>query len=191
VAARGSATLPSGCLRFINAEPSALFSPSAEDLWTSEFVRVTPPELRPLTVVEVTEKSVIEDFALMRTAVRGLRERGFRVAVDDAGAGYSGLQTMVEIEPDFIKLDMSLTHGIEHSVVKQKLVATLSDFCRRAEIGLVAEGVETHAQLGVLHDLAVPFGQGFLFGRPASPYPLRESFAPEPDDLLPPAASSA
>jgi EAL domain-containing protein (putative c-di-GMP-specific phosphodiesterase class I)/CheY-like chemotaxis protein len=187
MAARGSAALPGNCLRFINAEPSALFSPTREKVWTEELVRLTPEEVRRLTVVEVTERSVIDDFALMRQVVRDLRSRGFRVAVDDAGAGYSGLQTMVEIEPDFIKLDMSLTRGIERSLVKQKLVATLNDFCRRSGISLVAEGVETHAQLDALVALSVPYGQGFLFGRPGSPYPLRETIPPRRGGASPPA----
>jgi EAL domain-containing protein (putative c-di-GMP-specific phosphodiesterase class I)/CheY-like chemotaxis protein len=187
VAARGSATLPSGCLRFINAEPSALFSQMVGDLWMEEFVEATPPELRTLTVMEITEKSVIEDFVLMRDVVRRLRERGFRIAVDDAGAGYSGLQTMVEIEPDFIKLDMSLTRGIESSHVKQKLVGTLRDFCAQAGIGLIAEGIETHAQLDALAGLGIAHGQGFLFAHPGSPYPLRDIIAPGRDDVRPPA----
>jgi EAL domain-containing protein (putative c-di-GMP-specific phosphodiesterase class I) len=142
-------------------------------------------------VVEVTEKNVVEDFALMRDVVKRLRARGFRVAVDDAGAGYSGLQTMVEIEPDFIKLDISLTRGIEESVVRQKLVGTLSDFCRNAGIGLIAEGIEHRDQLDVLNDLGVPFAQGYLFARPASPYPLRESFPPRSDGAVAPAADAA
>jgi len=181
VATRGSAALPGTCLRFINAEPSSLFATTSPHLCATDFTELTPPELRPLTVVEVTEKSVVEDFALMRDVVKRLRACGFRVAVDDAGAGYSGLQTMVEIEPDFIKLDISLTRGIEDSMVRQKLVGTLSDFCRNADIGLVAEGVEHHGQLDVLRGLGVPFAQGYLFARPASPYPLRGSFPPGRD----------
>jgi EAL domain-containing protein (putative c-di-GMP-specific phosphodiesterase class I) len=117
--------------------------------------------------------------------VRRLRERGFRIAVDDAGAGYSGLQTMVEIEPDFIKLDMSLTRGIERSHVKQKLVGTLRDFCDQAGIGLVAEGIERHAQLDALLDLGIVHGQGFLFARPGSPYPLRDVIEPGVDTPRP------
>ena len=180
-AARGSATLPAGCLRFINLEPSALFSQMVGELWMEEFVEAMPPELRRLTIMEITEKSVIEDFAFMRDVVKRLRERGFRIAVDDAGAGYSGLQTMVEIEPDFIKLDISLTRGIERSHVKQKLVGTLRDFCAQAGIELVAEGIETHAQLDALVDLGIAHGQGYLFARPGSPYPLRDIIEPGPD----------
>ncbi len=136
-----------------------------------EFVEATPEALRAQTVVEITENAVIDDFAHMREVVRRLRESGFRIAIDDAGAGYAGLQTMVEIEPDFIKLDMSLTRGIESSIVKQKLVGTLRDFCRQACITLVAEGIETRAQLDALLALGIDYGQGFLFAHPGPPYP--------------------
>ncbi len=131
-AARAAAGLPSHCLRFINAEPLNLFFHPDSDAFVQEFVEATPPALRAQTVVEITENAVIDDFAHMREVVRRLRGSGFRIAIDDAGAGYAGLQTMVEIEPDFIKLDMSLTRGIESSLVKQKLVGTLRDFCRQA-----------------------------------------------------------
>jgi EAL domain-containing protein (putative c-di-GMP-specific phosphodiesterase class I)/DNA-binding response OmpR family regulator len=178
VAARGSATLPASCLRFINMEPIDLFSGSRGDISVQEFIDATPKKLRGQTVIEITENSVIDDFAHMRHVVDRLRDQGFRIAIDDAGAGYAGLQTMVEIEPDFIKLDMSLTRHLDRSIVKRKLVGTLRDFCRQAEIALVAEGIETQAQLDVLLELGIAYGQGFLFAYPGSPYPLRETILP-------------
>jgi EAL domain-containing protein (putative c-di-GMP-specific phosphodiesterase class I) len=114
----------------------------------------------------------------MREMVRQLRAHGFRVAIDDAGAGYAGLQTMVEIEPDFIKLDMSLIRGVDTSIVKQRLVRTLRDFCREAAITLIAEGIETVRQLETLRQLGVTHGQGFLFGLPGSDSPLRDAYPP-------------
>jgi EAL domain-containing protein (putative c-di-GMP-specific phosphodiesterase class I)/DNA-binding response OmpR family regulator len=178
MAARASATLPAKYLRFINMEPIDLFSRSRGDISVQEFIDATPKELRSQTVMEITENSVIDDFVHMRHIVDRLREQGFRIAIDDAGAGYAGLQTMVEIEPDFIKLDMSLTRHLERSVVKQKLVGTLRDFCQQAGIALVAEGIETQAQLDALLALGVTYGQGFLFAHPGSPYPLRETILP-------------
>ena len=124
----------------------------AATIAVQEFIDATPEELRGQTVIEITENTVIDDFAHMRDVVDRLREQGFRIAIDDAGAGYSGLQTMVEIEPDFIKLDMSLTRNLDRSLVKQKLVGTMRDFCQQADIALVAEGIETQAQLDVLLD---------------------------------------
>ncbi len=178
MAARGSAKLPARYLRFINTEPVTLFFQSHDDLFVQEFVDAMAPELRELTVIELTENSVIDDFDYMRDVVRRLRAHGFRIAIDDAGAGYAGLQTMVEIEPDFIKLDRSLIRKLDESMVKQKLVRTLRGFCREAGITLIAEGIETQAQLDALHELGVSHGQGFLFGLPGSPYPLRETCPP-------------
>jgi EAL domain-containing protein (putative c-di-GMP-specific phosphodiesterase class I)/DNA-binding response OmpR family regulator len=178
MAARGSATRPAKYLRFINTEPIDLLSGTHGDMAVQEFIDATPEELRSQTVIEITENSVIDDFARMRHVVERLRKQGFRIAIDDAGAGYAGLQTMVEIEPDFIKLDMSLTRHLERSVVKQKLIGTLRDFCRQADIALVAEGIETQEQLDVLLALDITYGQGFLFAHPGSPYPLRETILP-------------
>jgi EAL domain-containing protein (putative c-di-GMP-specific phosphodiesterase class I) len=155
-----------------------MFLNPCDDLFVQEFVEATAPELRELTVIELTENSVIDDFDQMRNVVTRLRSHGFRIAVDDAGAGYSGLQTMVEIEPDFIKLDRSLIRKLDESIVKQKLVRTLRDFCDDAGITLIAEGIETQEQLETLHALGVTHGQGFLFGQPGSPYPLRETCPP-------------
>lgn len=178
MAARGSATLPAECLRFINMEPIDLFSHSRGDISAQDFIDATPEQLRGRTVMEITENSVIDDFAHMRHVVDRLRDQGFRIAIDDAGAGYAGLQTMVEIEPDFIKFDMSLTRHLEGSLVKQKLVGTLRDFCQQAGITLVAEGIKTQAQLDALLALGIAYGQGFLFAHPGSPYPLPETILP-------------
>ena len=170
--------LPAHALRFINTEPLTMFLHSHGDSFVQEFVDVTPSSVRGLTVIEITENSVIDDFDRMRDMVRQLRAHGFRVAIDDAGAGYAGLQTMVEIEPDFIKLDMSLIRGVDTSVVKQRLVRTLREFCREAAITLIAEGIETVRQLETLRELGVTHGQGFLFGLPGIEKPLRESYPP-------------
>ena len=177
-ASRAGEDLPEGCLRFVNTEPMTMFMHSQGDSFVQEFVEVTPSSLRGLTVIEVTENSVIDDFDRMRDIVRRLRAHGFRVAIDDAGAGYAGLQTMVEIEPDFIKLDMSLIRGVDTSIVKQRLVRTLRDFCREAAITLIAEGIETRRQLDTLRELGVSHGQGFLFGHPGSQAPLRDAYPP-------------
>jgi EAL domain-containing protein (putative c-di-GMP-specific phosphodiesterase class I)/CheY-like chemotaxis protein len=170
--------LPRHALRFINTEPLTMFLHSHGDSFVQEFVDVTDPSVRGLTVIEITENNVIDDFDRMRDMVRQLRAHGFRVAIDDAGAGYAGLQTMVEIEPDFIKLDMSLIRGVDTSIVKQRLVRTLRDFCREAAITLIAEGIETLRQLETLRELGVTHGQGFLFGLPGIEKPLRESYPP-------------
>lgn len=177
IASRAGEDLANGILRFINTEPLSMITQSPGEGFVRELVEGTRSSLRGLTVIEITENSVIDDFESMRVIVKLLRAHGFRVAIDDAGAGYAGLQTMVEIEPDFIKLDMSLIHGVETSVVKQRLVRTLHEFCREAAITLIAEGIETRKQLETLCEMGVSHGQGFLFGLPGADQP-REFYPP-------------
>jgi len=178
MAARASSNLPDQYPRFINTEPIGLFFRARSNLFVQELVAVTPAHLRGRTIIEITEKSVNEDFQQARDDVARLREHGFRIAIDDARAGYSGLQTLVEIEPDFMKLDVTLLRDIETSKVKQRLVTTLRGLCRGSGIDLVAEGVETREQLDRVVGLGVPYVQGFLFAHPGSPYPLREVIEP-------------
>jgi len=177
-ACEAGSDLPPGRLRFVNTEPATMFLHSRGGSFVQEFVEGVKSSQRGLTVIEITENSVIDDFDRMREVVHQLRAHGFRVAVDDAGAGYAGLQTMVEIEPDFIKLDISLIRGVDNSIVKQRLVRTLRDFCREAAVTLIAEGIETRRQLDTLRDIGVSHGQGFLFGLPNADTPLREAYPP-------------
>lgn len=180
IAARGGTTLPDDALRFINTEPVNLFFRARSDKFVEEFVAATPEPLRSKTVMEITERSIIDDFGHFREVVTRLREHGFRIAIDDAGTGYSGLQTMIEIEPDFIKLDISLIRGLDVSTVKQKLIKTLREFCVDAGITLIAEGIETEEQLAMLRELEIPYGQGYLFAHPGSPYPIQDRIEPLP-----------
>ncbi len=177
-AVRTSSSLAPEFLRFINTEPVSLFANTRSGLIVRELVEATPPELRRQTIVELTENSVIEDFSHMQEMMRQLRGQGFRIAIDDAGTGHSGLQRMVELEPDFVKLDMSLVRGLETSFVKQKLIATLRDFCRESGVTLIAEGIETRAELDALADLGIVYGQGFLFAHPGDPYPVSDRVLP-------------
>jgi EAL domain-containing protein (putative c-di-GMP-specific phosphodiesterase class I) len=118
-------------------------------------------------VVELTEQTGVPDYAEMRERVRWIRGRGGRLAIDDAGAGYAGLQRILEMSPDVIKLDRALVHHVAEDQARQALVSAMVFFARRTGATLVAEGVETLAEVDVLRDLGVPLGQGFHLGRPA------------------------
>ncbi len=118
-------------------------------------------------VVELTEQTGVPDYAEMRARVAWLRERGGRVAIDDAGAGYAGLQRILEMSPDVIKLDRALVHDVAEDQARQAMVAAMTFFAGRTGAVLVAEGVETEDELDVLRSLGVPLGQGFHLGRPA------------------------
>jgi EAL domain-containing protein (putative c-di-GMP-specific phosphodiesterase class I)/CheY-like chemotaxis protein len=126
-------------------------------------------------VVELTEHAVVHDYATLGTALDNLRGQGARFAVDDAGAGYSSLRHIVRLSPDFIKLDIELTSGIEDDPTRRALAAALMSFTSATEQAIVAEGVETTGELDALQALGVPFAQGFLLGRPA-PLPEQGPF---------------
>lgn len=119
---------------------------------------------RPL-VVELTEHARVEDYAQLRAALRALGP-GVRIAVDDAGAGYASMQHVVELQPDFVKLDISLVRGIDRDPARQALVAGMCFFAQRAGLRLIGEGIESDAELRTLAALGVPLGQGYLLGRP-------------------------
>lgn len=123
---------------------------------------------QPLTriVLEITEHDCIDDFEALEAAVAPLRAGGLRLAVDDAGAGHSGLQQILKMRPDLIKLDRSLIEGIGDDPGRRALAAALTMFARETGSRLIAEGVETESELAMLRALGVDKIQGYLLGRP-------------------------
>ncbi|MFD0858346.1 sensor domain-containing phosphodiesterase [Roseovarius aquimarinus] len=117
-------------------------------------------------VLEVTEHAMVEDYGDLMAQLRNLRFRGIRLAIDDAGAGYSGLQHIVRLAPDIIKLDMSLTSRIDEDVVRRSLGAALVGFAGQIGAAIVAEGIETEGELACLQALDVTLAQGYYLGRP-------------------------
>lgn len=119
-------------------------------------------------IVEVTEHRAIGDYSELTEALEPLRRRGLRLAVDDAGAGYASLKHILNIRPDIIKLDMSLSRGIDTDPVRRALAAALIHFAWSIGGDLVAEGVESPAELSALRDLGIGIVQGHLCARPAA-----------------------
>jgi EAL domain-containing protein (putative c-di-GMP-specific phosphodiesterase class I) len=117
-------------------------------------------------VLEITEHAQIASYAGLMAALDCLRSHA-RIAVDDAGVGYSGLQHILEIRPDIVKLDIALVRGVDGDPVRRALISSMVLFAVEAGSTLLAEGIETAAELATLRALGVPLGQGFLLGRPA------------------------
>jgi EAL domain-containing protein (putative c-di-GMP-specific phosphodiesterase class I) len=117
-------------------------------------------------VVEVTEQTIVENYGDLRDVLGPLRDRGLRVAVDDAGAGYASLRHIVELRPDFIKIDRSLVHGVADDEVRQVAIEALVLLSQSLGVTIIAEGVEHARELLILRGLGVHAGQGHLFGRP-------------------------
>lgn len=147
-------------LLFVNLHPAELQDPellSAHAPLTAMADRV---------VLEITERRGLEKLPNTERIVAELRERGFRIAVDDLGSGYSGLNNFAVLQPEFVKLDMTLIRGIDTDNLRQKLVSSLSNTCSELGIFVVAEGVETAAERDAVAALGVDLFQGYYFGRP-------------------------
>lgn len=117
-------------------------------------------------VLEITEHAIVDHYEDLGRLMRPLRERGMQVAVDDAGAGYASFRHILNLEPDRIKLDMSLTRNIDTDKSRRALAAAFARFAGETGISLVAEGVETSSEVAALSDLGVHKLQGYFIGRP-------------------------
>jgi PAS domain S-box-containing protein len=148
--------LPAGRWLDLNASPRLLTDLRlSETLWQAD---------RPL-VVEITEHEVIEDYRAAREAILAVGN-DIRIAVDDAGVGVANFGHIIDLRPDFVKLDISLVRRVNANLGRQALVVGMRHFSRTAGCRLVAEGVETEEEARALRELGVEYGQGYLFGRP-------------------------
>ncbi len=118
-------------------------------------------------VLELTEHARVESYEPLLAAPDELRGHGVRIALDDAGAGYAGLQHLLRLQPDVIKLDLDLTRGIHADPARRALAGALVGFAREIGATIVAEGIETADDLTTLHALGVAWGQGYYLGRPS------------------------
>ena len=169
-AMEGLQQLRPGSLLFLNVEPDSIYDPYFQSNETLEMLRqarLTPDRV----VLEMTEHSAVRDFTAFRQTLTYFRSLGFRLAIDDMGSGYSALISVAEIQPEFVKIDMSLIRDLHNRPLKRELVDTITRFSRRAGIEVIAEGIECVEELEVLREIGVHHAQGFLFARPSSPPP--------------------
>jgi diguanylate cyclase (GGDEF)-like protein len=117
-------------------------------------------------VLEVSERVPVPNVARLRRVVADLRSRGFRIAIDDAGAGHASMLVIAEVRPDFIKIDRDLIHGVHSSDSRRALVVSMLSFGTHINARIIAEGIETEADLRSLMDLGVQFGQGNVLSEP-------------------------
>ena len=122
-------------------------------------------------MLEITERSSLDRVPDVRSRIASLRAIGYRIAVYDLGAGYAGLTSFALLEPDFVKLDMSLIRGVDSNSTKQKVVKSMTSLCREMGMLVVAEGVETATEYRTLMALDCDLLQGFLFAKPGKPFP--------------------
>ena len=150
--------LQPGELLFLNVDPHDFNDPAFNEH------EVKYPER---VVIEITERTAIKDYPKFRERLRAFREAGFRFAVDDAGSGYAGLGSIANLEPNFIKLDISLINGIDTNFIKQNLVETMVKFANDHGAMVIAEGVERAEEFKAVKELGVHLVQGFFLHRPS------------------------
>ena len=173
---------------FLNIHPRTVADPSFTAGQTMKLIKEYG--LEPNRVVfEITERHPIRDFTLFFKTIEHYRSQGYMIAIDDVGAGYSGLWTIANLRPDFIKLDMSLTRNVDSNPIHRALVETLLTLADKIGCQVIAEGIETATELSTLADLGLKYGQGFYLARPQSSksekfdgLPVKASF--RPGDIL-------
>jgi EAL domain-containing protein (putative c-di-GMP-specific phosphodiesterase class I) len=165
---RGRAATPmtdSDAMLFVNLHP--------HDLEDEELTSPDSPlaGIASRVVLEITERASVESVQDLRGKVSKLRETGYRIAVDDLGAGYAGLTSFALLEPEIVKIDMTLVRDVDRQPVKQRLIEAITSLCREMGIMVVCEGVETGAERDALLNLGCELFQGYYIAKPDRPFP--------------------
>jgi EAL domain-containing protein (putative c-di-GMP-specific phosphodiesterase class I) len=152
--------LPANTFLTVDVSPHLLGTPVVQA------ALATRPDLRRV-VVELTEHIPVDDLTALRRQTDELRQRGALIALDDAGSGYSGLQQLAALRPQIVKLDRALVADADDDPVRMALAEMVGEFAGRIDAWLLAEGMETAAELAAFMRLGVPLGQGWVLGRPS------------------------
>lgn len=157
---------------FLNASPDTLFQP---DFRAGETLKMLDRAKLPANrvVIEVTEHSPLENYEVVREAIKHYKSMGFEIAMDDLGSGYSGLRMWDELRPDYVKIDRYFMVDIGCDKVKQQFVRSIKHIAEQLDCKVIAEGVETEDEFRFLNEIEVQYCQGFYFAKP-SPLPLRQ-----------------
>ncbi|MGM8366558.1 EAL domain-containing protein, partial [Virgibacillus sp. W0181] len=118
-------------------------------------------------VLEISESEIIKDFVSFKKQLRELKIQGFLIAIDDVGKGFSDMQTMIELEADYLKLDRYFSQDLHLSTQKQSFVSFFVNYCKQNNSELILEGVENYAEMETAKSMGVPIAQGYFLGKPA------------------------
>jgi EAL domain-containing protein (putative c-di-GMP-specific phosphodiesterase class I) len=152
--------IPADISLFVNIHPADL---EDDDLYSPS---APLSAIASRTILEITERASLDGLRDLRERASALRQMGYRLAVDDLGAGYAGLNSLAKLQPDVVKIDMALVRQIDESTAKQRIVGSMARLCEEMKVMMVAEGVETVEERDTLGALGCPILQGYLFARP-------------------------
>ncbi|MBW2644837.1 MAG: EAL domain-containing protein [Deltaproteobacteria bacterium] len=162
--------LPVDTHLFLNIVPFSIHDPEfrGDKLISSlKEVNVDPNKI----VMEITEKQAVKDYHLLYEATQHLKDIGFAIAIDDVGTGYSNLQSLVELKPNFIKIDISIVRNVDKERAKEDLIRSFLVLAQTLNAKVIGEGIETKEELDKLTELGIDCGQGFYFAKPGPPFP--------------------
>jgi EAL domain-containing protein (putative c-di-GMP-specific phosphodiesterase class I) len=152
---------------FINTLPATIRDPEFQGKHLIEFLdkaQITPERI----VIEITEKLVIENYSLFQDAMSYFTDLGMTLAVDDVGAGYSGLETIARLRPGYLKIDVALVRDVHTSLVNREMILAIMAMGAGIDAKVIAEGIQSDEELQMLSSMGVEYGQGFYLGRPDS-----------------------
>ena len=155
---------------FLNSSAKALQDQNFTPSQLSDFVSELGLRHEHI-VLEVTERVAIQEWDTFKKVLRQFRKHGFQIAIDDMGAGYSSLQAVAELEPDYLKFDISLIRNIQENLIKIGLLETLVSLSSKIKASVIAEGVEERGEYETLRSLGVHLGQGYYFASPSMQFP--------------------
>lgn len=150
---------------FINVNPNTMQDETFHEGFTKNFLskyRITPNNI----IFEITERNAIDDMNSFRSVINHYKNQSYKIAIDDVGSGYSGLNLISDVNPNYIKLDMKLIRDIDKDSLKYALVKGMVELSKVSNIFLIAEGIETYEELDTLIDLGVQYGQGYFIQKP-------------------------
>lgn len=155
--------MPPGKLLFVNLEPLSILTPEFKFFLLSQ----EKPFPADRMVFEITEREIIENYLEFNRNLNFFKQLGIRIAIDDAGSGYSSLNQIVRIKPDFVKLDALMVRDIDTDKFKQDIVEAFVGFAHKNDIVILAEGIETQAELDFVKKIKIDYWQGYFLQRPA------------------------
>ena len=165
-AMRTARNLPAPFRLFINVVPASMYDPDFQGtslIQLLEGLGLSPDRI----VLEVSEGYAIKNYTLFVEALQNFTQMGFKIAVDDIGAGYSGLEKIAHLNPRYLKFDIQLVRDIDKLHVKREMARALKAFAEKMESRIIAEGIEREGEQQALIDLGIDYGQGYLLARPA------------------------